>query len=185
MKSKEENIHKQVTQFSYLIGIDCGVVTGFAVWNVSEKRFEEISTYKIHEAITKIKKANDFNIVNPIKVRVEDARKRKWFGNSGREQLQGAGSIKRDCKIWEDFLTDLGISFELVAPKNNKTKVNSAYFQKVTGWNGKTNEHSRDAGMLVFGYKNTCHHKYDGHRQNLPNRTQEPNQNKRKIIDGK
>jgi hypothetical protein len=133
----------------YYIGIDCGVNTGFACWDKKEKKLMEVSTYKIHEALTKVKQLYDFNI--ELKVRVEDARKRIWFGTAGKEQLQGAGSIKRDAKIWEDFLTDLGVEFELVAPKNNKTKVNADYFNKITGWLGKTNEHSRDAGMLVFG----------------------------------
>lgn len=87
-----------------------------------------------------------------IFVRVEDARQRKWFGNSGREKLQGAGSAKRDAKIWDDFLKDNGIPYEMVAPKNNRTKLSAEQFTKYTGWKGKTNEHGRDAGMLVYGY---------------------------------
>lgn len=147
----EKQVH-QMVKYSYLIGVDCGVNTGFAVWDVSNKCFLEISCYKIHEAITKVKQCHEFNIVNPIKVRVEDARKRTWFGKAGREQLQGAGSIKRDAKIWEDFLTDLGVDFEMVAPKNNRTKVNADSFKKLTKWEGRTNEHSRDAAFLVLGF---------------------------------
>lgn len=36
-----------------------------------------------------------------IKLRIEDARLRKWYGNAGREELQGAGSVNRDASIWE------------------------------------------------------------------------------------
>lgn len=47
---------------------------------------------------------------------------------------------------------DVGIAFEMVAPKNNKTKVTHEYFTKLTGWGKPTNEHSRDAAMLVYGH---------------------------------
>ncbi len=65
---------------------------------------------------------------------------------------QGAGSVKRDCKIWEDFLTDLDIPFEMVAPRKGMTKYSAAAFKKLTGYEGKTSEHARDAAMLVFGF---------------------------------
>lgn len=135
----------------YYIGIDTGTNTGFAVWSKELKELTRVETLPIHKAIEQIRCIVEIKENLPVLIRVEDARKRKWFGNSGREQLQGAGSIKRDAKIWEDFLTDLGVDFELVAPKNNKTKVNAATFKNITGWTGKTTEHSRDAGMLVYG----------------------------------
>ena len=84
--------------------------------------------------------------------RFEDARLRKWIPQiKGKEVLQGVGSVKRDAGIWEDFLRDLGVPFEMVAPKNNITKLSADSFRKITGWQSKTNEHSRDAAMLVFG----------------------------------
>ena len=136
-------------QFKYYIGIDCGVNTGFAAWDKKGKKLTHVKTLKIHEAMELIKawimdRPDTF-------IRVEDARKRKWFGKSGREQLQGAGSIKRDSKIWEDYLTDLKFQFEMVPPKNNKTKMNTDVFRSITGYAGKTTEHSRDAAMLVYG----------------------------------
>jgi len=88
-----------------------------------------------------------------VHVRFEDARQRKYFGNSGREKLQGAGSVKRDSKIWEDFLTDLNISFDMPSPKEKGIKVDEAYFLKLTGWKGKrTSQHGRDAAMLIYGF---------------------------------
>lgn len=140
---------KGTNQYDYIIGIDAGVNTGIAVWNKRFNLFGSIETMPIHKAMEIIKRVNE---QEKIFVRVEDARKRKWFGKAGREQLQGAGSIKRDCKIWEDFLTDLNVPFELVAPKNNSTKLTAQKFNQLTGWKGETNEHSRDAAMLVFGY---------------------------------
>lgn len=138
------------------VGIDCGVQTGLAIWNARYEQFVTVKTVKIHQAmqeITDIQKAYG----NDLKVRIEDARLRKWIpaGKNEKEERgrrEGAGSVKRDASIWEDFLTDMGIEFELVAPKNNKTKVTADYFKKLTGWATVTSNHARDAAMLVFGY---------------------------------
>ena len=136
----------------YYIGIDSGVNTGFAVWDAKLKCFDSIESTQIHRAIDWVKNLYSYNIIEPIHVRVEDARQRNWFGKSGKEVLQGVGSVKRDAKIWEDFLTDNGISFEMVAPKNNTTKLKAESFKNITKWEGKTNEHGRDAAMLVFNF---------------------------------
>lgn len=133
-----------------LIGIDGGVNTGFAVYNPISGKFVEIKTYKIHrafEAVLEYAKNCD-----SLTVYFEDARQRKWFGNTGREKLQGAGSAKRDSKIWEDFLCDKRIKNVAVAPKNNTTKIKDVnYFKALTGYKGVTSEHGRDAAMLVIG----------------------------------
>ncbi len=139
-------------KYRYHIGIDCGVNTGFALWDSKEKLLST-SCGKIHIAMEVAKDllSKFSNEDKTVKLYVEDARKRKWFGNSGKEKLQGAGSVKRDAKIWEDYLTYLKADFEMVAPKNNKTKLSAEQFRNITGYKAKTNEHSRDAAMLVFG----------------------------------
>lgn len=134
------------------IGIDTGVNTGFAVWDDSSKVFLEVETLKIHEALLRVKELSDSN---DVVVYFEDARLRKWIPQDPsysrmKGRLQGAGSVKRDCSIWEDFLVDMGIPYFPVAPKNNVTKMNASFFGKVTGWTGRTSEHARDAAMLVF-----------------------------------
>ncbi len=133
------------------IGIDPGTHTGIAVWSHKEQRFFMLGTKTMYEATEDI-----INLVNKhgrdnIFVRFEDARKRNWFGKAGREQLQGAGSIKRDCSLWEEFLTAKNIPFATVAPKANSTKMKPEAFAKYTGWTKRTSEHVRDAAMLVFG----------------------------------
>lgn len=140
----------------YFIGIDCGVKTGLAVWYKPVRIFSLIKTYKIHEALKYVEEANT-GFPGQIYVRVEDARLRKWIppgkdDKAERGRREGAGSVKRDAIIWEDFLTDKGIPFEMVAPKDNKTKVSAAYFKQLTGYKEQTNEHERDAALLVFGY---------------------------------
>ena len=137
-----------------LIGIDTGVHTGFAVYDTDLKALIYVKEYPIHRAMDLVKRL--FDDGSDIKVRFEDARKRTWFGyhtaKEDRARLQGAGSVKRDCQIWEDYLTDLRIPFEMVAPKDNATKLTAEQFRRITGYEGKTNEHGRDAAMLVYGF---------------------------------
>lgn len=132
------------------IGIDTGTNTGIAIWDTSSKHFLEVKCLKIHEAFNLIEDYIKGLGKQNIEVYFEDARLRTWFGNSSREKLQGAGSVKRDCSIWEDYLESKRIKYYPIAPKNNITKLNADTFKKITGYNGKTNEHSRDAAMLVF-----------------------------------
>jgi hypothetical protein len=140
---------KQFKRYRYYIGIDSGTSTGYAIWDSKERHLMLVDSMKIHVAMANIQML-EREYLDQTLIRVEDARQRTWFGNSGREKLQGAGSVKRDAVIWQDFLTDLKANFQMVPPKNNKTKVNAELFKKLTGWQHKTNEHARDAAMLVF-----------------------------------
>lgn len=142
------------------IGIDTGVNTGVALWDNRKRSLELVTSMPIHKAMELVKlhqvKAQENG--TKLVVRVEDPRQRTWFGTERmsreeeRKKLQGVGSVKRDASIWDEFLKDQGIEYEMVAPKMNITKLTQDTFKRYTGWNSKTNEHGRDAAMLVFGF---------------------------------
>lgn len=133
------------------VGIDTGKHTGIAVWDGSQKQFLTIEELPIHAALLRVLKLAEGN---KVKVIFEDARQRTWYDTytplKDRARLQGAGSIKRDCTIWEDALKDWGIEYYAVPPKDNMTKLTAETFRMITKWKGRTNEHSRDAAMLVY-----------------------------------
>lgn len=136
-----------------VIGIDPGTNTGCAVCYLGN--LHTVDTIDIFTALRlceQLHKAYGYSLF----VRFEDARLRKWFGKSGPEKWKGAGSIMRDCAIWEETLTALGIPFEKVAPKDVK-ETTSEQFQKLTGWKGRTSIHAREAAWLVLPFlkKNT------------------------------
>lgn len=136
------------------IGIDPGAHTGVAFWDATKREFVELSTIPIHQALHKVRKFhNDNKDLFDICVVFEDARQRTWFGRdkNTNAKLQGAGSIKRDCSIWEDFCKDYQIPFIAVPPMKGGTKLSDAYFKTISGWKGKTSNHARDAAMLVIG----------------------------------
>ncbi len=140
------------------IGIDTGTHTGVAVWDGGQ--FLLLETMAIHKAMEIVNEYVRSGI--DVVVRVEDPRQRTWFGTERmsreqeRKKLQGVGSVKRDASIWEDYLSDLckakaNIKYEMVAPKHNMTKLSSDSFKALTKWQGRTNEHCRDAACLVWG----------------------------------
>ena len=134
-----------------LIGIDVGVINGFA--RSHNGSLSEVKAYTTVEAQSDLLfYCRNGREPSNVKVYVEDARKRKWF-TGGREKAQGAGAIKVQCKLWQEWLEYYGFEYELVAPKNNRTKLTAEQFNRLTGWTARTNEHSRDAAMLIWGRK--------------------------------
>lgn len=134
------------------IGIDTGRDTGFAVWGGGQLLRVETTTivHAMAEILDYLGRWEDVHLV------FEDARQRKWIprersNSEYRGKLMGAGSVKRDGEIWEEFCKEYDIPFRATPPKNNTTKLTAETFRQITGWTGRTSEHARDAAMLVFG----------------------------------
>ena len=133
------------------IGIDTGRHTGVAVWNSDERQFIDIKTMMLHQALQLVITMCQIWKMENVMVLFEDARQRKWFGADSNAKMQGAGSVKRDASIWEEFCTDYGIPFRALPPAKGATKLDPDFFKALTGWKKRTSEHARDAAMIVFG----------------------------------
>jgi hypothetical protein len=140
----------------YWAGIDPGEHTGVAMYDGAQ--LVEVTTVQIHRALQMVASFVEVAQANgiPVKVVFEDARKRRWLPSEKnvseyRGRLMGAGSVKRDCTIWEDFLKDLGVDYVAQAPRAGMTKLSAEAFARLTGWKGRTSNHARDAAMLVYG----------------------------------
>lgn len=134
-----------------LIGIDTGVNTGFAVAIDSGNGgdLQKVECLSITQAMANINELVTEHGKENIKLYIEDARLRTWF-TGGREKAQGVGSVKRDAQIWEEWCKEQDLNYIMIHPKANATKTKADVFKKRTGWSGRTNEHARDAAMLVF-----------------------------------
>ncbi len=134
----------------YLVGIDPGVKTGMAIMRAgSYVTVGSDPAVRVEQFILECVPRERSVIV------IEDARLRTWFGNfrnskQDRDKLQGAGSVKRDCQRWEEFCRHHGYQFRLQHPAKNKTKTTAEAFRQLTGWPVRTNEHARDAAMLIW-----------------------------------
>ena len=140
------------------IGIDPGVNFGYAQWNATERKMYQVRAFGFYAGLTEvISEATQWQSVGAsVIVRFEDARLRTWFddkgsGKTAKGKAMGAGAVRVLCSVIETALKNNGIPFEAVPPKNNRTKLDAGTFKKLTGWQERTNEHARDAAMLVFG----------------------------------
>jgi len=135
--------------YEILIGIDPGTTTGFAVYDRIREKIVELESGSLigiyHGFFLK------YTDLGTVKVRIEDARKRKWYGNRSHAKMQGAGSIKRDSKIWEEICQYHGVDYEMIHPIKGATKLDAKTFRNITRWEGRTNEHQRDSAMIVYG----------------------------------
>jgi hypothetical protein len=134
-----------------VVGIDPGVTTGFAMWDARSRALIVVTSYGIVRAMREVQALAP---QTPLVI-FEDARKRTWFSNRDENQKkygagvrEGAGSVKRDSSIWEEFLVDCGVPFKSKTPG---TKRNAPYFEQLTGWRAQTNQHARDAALIVYG----------------------------------
>lgn len=130
------------------IGIDPGVNTGFAVWDSKQQKLIDAETLTIVSAMERVK---GIVKMSPVTLIIEDARKRVWFGSNSEAKRQGAGSVKRDCMVWEEFCTINQIPHHFLHPMKGGTKLTPEYFRMLTGYTKRTSNHARDAAMLVYG----------------------------------
>ena len=134
------------------VGIDPGVKTGLCA--VANGEIATLLSCAVPVAMEFVRTIRDLPALEgaDILVLIEDARQRTWFGDSGPEVWQGAGSIKRECAIWESFCEYHRIPFKMVKPQVGGTKWTHKQFMMATGYRkGRTNSHQRDAALLVWG----------------------------------
>jgi hypothetical protein len=87
-----------------------------------------------------------------VLVVVEDARQ---IGGPAHQKM-GAGSIRRDCSIWDDFLVDLAgetdaLEFIFVKPsRKGLRKLTQEQLTTYTGCELKGSQHARDAVGVIF-----------------------------------
>ena len=136
-----------------VIGIDPGMNTGLAVWDTTSRQFLDIRCSGIvaeMDYLEELRRERGIGLVV-----FEDARQRTWIPRERdirqvKGRAMGAGSVKRDCSIWEEWCEARSIQYIASRPKTGMTKLTDAYFRGITGYDRRTNEHGRDAAMLVF-----------------------------------
>lgn len=145
----KKNQFNAIGKIDVLIGIDPGTNTGFAV--KENGVLIQVETLSIIEAILRVHAFEAMCLAHSwsILVRIEDARQRTYFGKTGSEKWKGAGSIMRDCSIWEDEMQRRAIPFQMVHPKNVK-ETTPAQFEQLCGWNKRTSIHAREAAWMII-----------------------------------
>lgn len=130
----------------YVIGIDPGTSTGIAVFDTIQGKFTRIDTMGIVRAMYEVGTLRSIMPADTILLLVEDPRR---IGGAP-ERAQGAGSIKRDANIWQEFAKVYQVKVRFVRPtRASITKATVEQLRNMCGWVGRTTNHARDAAFLV------------------------------------
>jgi len=139
---------KQILKKNIKIGIDPGVNTGFAV--TVNGKLTEVTSLDFWDTRDRIDGILDANPGSTITIYVEDAEKR----SGSKESAFGAGQVVAHCKLWKKLAEKLGsdsVTFNFVRPDPSLTKYSKEKFKQFTNWSERTNDHGRDAAMLIYG----------------------------------
>lgn len=147
-----------------VLGLDPGTRTGLAVATPDPGgtwRWVELRTLPVHQALLLVREllSEAGSLRRDVLVIVEDARQVR-FGTD-RVKIQGAGSVKRDCALWEDALADWlpellphgGRGYVLLARPGGKRslrKCPAGQLALVTGCDLPGSSHARDAAALAW-----------------------------------
>lgn len=142
---------------SLIIGIDPDLkASGVAI--VVRNKISELKNMPFPELIEYI---TALAADNEITVKLEDVnawRSVKHRAGTGpaamRKISQNVGQVKATASLIKEMLNSKGIEVHLVKPLKGKVKMqakkNSAYFNKLTGWTGSSNEDNRDAALIAL-----------------------------------
>lgn len=151
---------ESTTAKKYLIGIDPGRNTGICVYSQTDNKIVELSTFTNFWYLVKYFDGigNMYPLGIQFKFILEDPQLNDPVFISGRHGLstrqmlkvaQDVGRNKEQAYLLIEYMKIQTRNFITVQPTQSKWK--PEYFQRLTGWEGKSNEHTRDAARLVWG----------------------------------
>jgi hypothetical protein len=135
-----------------VIGIDPGQQTGFAQYE--DGKLTRLWTFKPLQAIAYLQMQDEGLFI------MEDSRLQtvNYHGKDHNKSViftvgRRVGTVDSLCGLYEDAL---GKNMLIrLSPLAKGAKVtNSDGFCKMTGWNGASNQHERDAAMVAWNFRN-------------------------------
>jgi len=70
-----------------------------------------------------------------------------------RKIAQNVGQVKAVCRLLVEYLDGAGANYKLIKPlvgHVKRAKKDAEFFNKLTGWQGRSNEDKRDAALLAL-----------------------------------
>lgn len=134
-----------------IVGIDPGQKTGVAIYR--DGVLVELRT------IAPVEIQRELGALSPGLVVFEDSRLQSHTWTSGASRAAAAkmarnvGQIDAWCQLIEAHCRGMGIDARGVSPRDKGGKVGAAQFKCMTGWNGPSNEHTRDAAMVALPFR--------------------------------
>jgi hypothetical protein len=138
------------------LGIDPGVNNGLALF--VDGKLEDLFTVNICQLMHKLYSIgrNHFDAII-----IEDSRLQSHVFTGTKSNVatrlniaRKVGQVDCICGIVQSLCSELSIDYIAISPKEKGKKLNSEQFNKVTGWQGNSNQHERDAVMVAWPYRN-------------------------------
>jgi len=135
----------------FVIGIDPGKNTGFAVYDRHTRQLQILETLDFWKVYGRMRSFR-LEDVPLIVVEVPET-KHIWHTppdnvKALQRQAVTVGGVIREAVLLADGIEGLGFT---VKRKHPLGKCTHAKFAALTGWNKRTDEHQRDAGRLAWG----------------------------------
>ncbi len=142
----------------FFLGLDPGRQTGWAVWDAAREVFVEILTadfWKAYAMVQTYRPAHCCIVIempsgatydHDLDQTPDKARRREKVSRN-------VGSVQREAQLLAEGLDRLGYTVRRIRPR--QSKLGARAFRRLTSYAGRTSQHGRDAGMLVFGLRRT------------------------------
>jgi hypothetical protein len=138
-----------------ILGIDPGVNNGIAQFINGELMFlDTLTTINLIYLL----KQESFEIDAII---IEDSRLQSHVFTGQKSNVatrlniaRKVGQVDCICGIVQSLCSELAIDYIAISPKQKGAKLNAEQFRALTGWEGKSNSHERDAACVAWPYRN-------------------------------
>ena len=138
------------------VGIDPGERTGLAIWDGAAQCFRRIVARPFWGAVEALDALGAIAPCPVAGVVIEDSRglplyqRHRGLPRAARDRAaRSVGRIDVQTDLLVQRCEALGLPVVLAEP--SRRKLDHAKFARLTGHEGRTNQHARDAGLLVFG----------------------------------
>ena len=133
---------------SRFIGIDPGKKTAIAVYCSITKRIIDVFMTDFWGAYEYLQAEQNNALIKQVTIEVPRT-KSNWHKKGCDITSANVGGIYREANLLADGIERLGLK---VVRQHPQGKVDAEYVERVTGYKDRTNEHSRDAIMLCWGF---------------------------------